>query len=177
MAKVVNLQTYRSQQFSDRVFGPWRKRFNESCDEKSTLSDLTNQTILYLAQPGDASTFGYYELIMGAFDLGMAAGFYALDKSDQLKVVEVHLFLADQTRFELMYRLDWITNYFCRNETILKLIRDIDQLKLQSRDKPPELASTHPGYRDFKELITRDQEAYVRRLLPDAIDSFQRIID
>ena len=177
MAKIVNLQTYRSQQLNDRVFGPWRKRFNESCDEKSTLSDLTNQTILYLAQPGDASTLGYYELIMGALDLGEATGFYALDKSDQLKVVEIHLFLADQTRFELMYRLEWIRNYCCQNETILELIRNTDHLKLQSRNRPPELASSHPGYSDFKELTTRDKEAFVRRLLPDAIDSFRQIID
>ena len=177
MAKIVDLQSYRSQQLNDRAFGPWRKRFNEFCDEKSKLADLSDKTILYLAQPGDASTLGYYELIMGVLDLGMAAGFYALDKSDQLKVVEIHLFLADQTRFELMYRLAWITNFFCQNDTILGLIRNIDKLKLQSRDTPPELAPSHAGYSDFKELTTRDKESFVRRLLPDAIDSFRRIID
>lgn len=177
MAKIVNLQTYRTQLLNDRVFGPWRKRFNEPCDEKSRLSDLSDKTLLYLAQPGDASTLGYYELIMGAFDLGMAVGFYALDKSDQLKVVEVHLFLADQTRFEMMCRLGWVAEFFCQNDTILELIRNVDNLKLQSRDKPPQLSKSHAGYPDFKELTARDQEAFVRRLLPDAIESFRRIID
>jgi len=177
MAKIVDIQTYRAQQVSDRVFGPWRKRFNEPCDENSKLSDLSDKTILYLAQPGDASTLGYYELIMGAFDLGTGAEFYALDKGDQLKVVESHLFLADQTRFELMYRLGWITTFFCQNTTIWELIQNIDKLKLQSRNIPPELSTSHAGYPDYEVLTTRDKEAFVRRLLPDAIESFRRLID
>ena len=177
MAKIVDLQSYRTKIFSDRAFGPWRKRFNESCDESTRISELSDKTLLYLAQPGDASTLGFYELIMGVLDLGVAADFYTLDKGDQLKVVEVHLFLADQTRFELMRRLNWITRFFCRNESLLALIHNIEKLKLKSREEPPELSITHAGYADFQELTTRDKEAFVRRLLPDAIESFRRAID
>jgi hypothetical protein len=177
MAKIVDLQTYRTKQFNDRAFGPWRKRLNESCDENTRISDLSDKTLLYLAQPGDASTLGFYELIMGVLDLGMAAGFYTLDKVDQLKVVEVHLFLADQTRFELMHRLNWITRFFCQNDSLLELIHNTEKLKLQSREDPPELSHAHAGYADFHALTTRDKEAFVRRLLPEAIESFRRAID
>ena len=177
MAKIVNLQSYRNKLINDRAFGPWGKRFNESCDERTRISDLSDKTLLYLAQPGDASTLGFYELIMGVLDLGVAAEFYTLDKGDQLKVVEVHLFLADQTRFELMRRLNWITGYFCQNDSLLDLIHNIEKLKLQSREEPPELSITHSGYPDFHALTTREKEAFVRRLLPEAIESFRHAID
>ncbi len=106
---------------------------------------------------------------MGVLDLGVAAEFYNLDKADQLKVVEVHLFLADQTRFELMRRLNWITRFFC--QTLLDLIYNTEKLKLQSREDPPELSISHAGYADFHELTTRDKEAFVRRLLPESSPS------
>ena len=177
MAKIVDLQTYRAQQSNERVFGPWRKRFNESCDDNTKISELSDRTLLYLAQPGDASTLGYYEIIMGALDLGLAAGFYSLAKGDQLKVVEVHLFLADQIRFELMRRLNWITGFSCQAYTLLELIRNTDKLKRQSREKPLELSTSHAGYDAFQKLTLRDKEAFVRRLLPEAIDSFRNVLD
>ena len=177
MAKIVDLKVYRTQQFVERVFGPWKKRFNEDCDEGSALPDLSDKTLLYLAQPGDASTLGYYELIMGVLDLGKATEFYILDKGDQLKVVEAHLFLADQTRFELMRRLKWITAFSAQAATLLELIRDVEKLKVKSRENPPKLSPAHAGYEAFQALTTRDQEAFVRRLLPEAIEAFRRMID
>ena len=126
---------------------------------------------------GPWRTAGYYELIMGALDLGLAAGFYTLDKGDQLKVVEVHLFLADQIRFELMRRLNWITGFACQAYTLLELIRNTDKLKRLSRDIPLELSTAHTAYDAFQELTTRDKEAFVRRLLPEAIDSFRTVLE
>ncbi len=176
MAKIVDLQTYRTQQFIDRVFGPWRKRFDEAYNENTHLYDLTDKALLHLAQPGDASTLAYYELIMGALDLGDAADFYILDKGDQLKIVEAHLFLADQVRFEVMRRLQWVAGFNCQSCTLLDLLQDTDSLKIQSRECPPELSVSYPGFPAFQELTTRDKEAFVRRLLPEAIEAFRKTI-
>ena len=101
MAKIVDLKTYRARIFRDRVFGPWKRRFNEAYDVTSQLADLSDKTLLFLARPGDAGTLAFYEIIMGTLDIGTAAEFYTLDKQNQLKVVDTHLFLVDQTRFEL----------------------------------------------------------------------------
>jgi hypothetical protein len=173
MAKIVDLTAYRAQLFNQRVFGPWKRRFNETYDDGSRLGDLSDATLLLLARPGDAGTLAFYEIIMGTLDLGTAADFYALDKQDQLRVVDTHLFLADQTRFELMHRLGWVMRFACQRHPLVALIRETERLKTESRANPPELSPSHAAYPTFRELTARDRESFVRRLLTEALESFQ----
>ena len=95
MTKIVDLKSYRTRQIIERIFGPWKRRFGEAYDEKTLLTDLSHHTLFRLAQPGDESTAAFYELVMGALGLGPADRFYYLDKGDQLRVVDLHLLLAD----------------------------------------------------------------------------------
>jgi hypothetical protein len=173
MAKIVDLITYRRRIFLDRAFGPWKKRFNEAYDLTTQLADLSNKTLLYLARPGDAGTLAFYEIIMGTLDLGTAAEFYTLDKQNQLKVVDTHLFLVDQMRFELMRRLGWVTRFPCQFHPLVKLIQDAERLKAESRGRPPELSPSHAAYAMFRDLTALDKESFIRRLLSEALDSFQ----
>ena len=173
MAKIVDLKTYRTQIFHDRAFGPWKKRFDETYDFTSQLADLSNKTLLFLARPGDAGTLAFYEIIMGTLDIGTAAEFYTLDKQNQLKVVDTHLFLVDQMRFELMRRLGWVTRFPCQAHTLVKLIQDAERLKLESRGCPPELSPSHADYATFRDLTALDKESYIRRLLSEALESFK----
>jgi hypothetical protein len=174
MAKVVDLQSYRTRQIAERVFGPWKKRFGESYDEQTLLTDLSHSTVFRLAQPGDESTAAFYELVMGSLDLGLADKFYYLDKAEQLRVVDLHLFLADQVRYELMRRLGWVKRYAVRKHTLMELIERADQFKLQGRQDPPQLAETHPDFSHFSGLNALDQESFVRRLLPQALEEFRK---
>ena len=174
MAKIVDLQSYRSQQIAERVFGPWKRRFGETYGEQTLLKDLSQETLFRLAQPGDESTAAFYELVMGALDLGPAERFYYLDKADQLRVVDLHLFLADQVRYELMRRLGWVRQFAGRKFTFLELIERIDQLKMQNRQEPPLLTKTHPDYAHFIALEGPDKESFVRRLLPQALEEFRK---
>jgi hypothetical protein len=173
MAKIVDLKAYRARLFRDRALGPWKRRFNETYDVTCRLADLSDKTLLFLARPGDAATLAFYEIIMGTLDLGTAADFYALDKPDQLKVVDIHLFLADQTRFELMRRLGWVVRFACQGHTLVKLIQDADRLKTESRGFAPELSPTHPAFATFRDLTAPDKESFVRRLLSEALESFK----
>jgi hypothetical protein len=173
MAKIVDLQTYRRHVFRDRAFGPWKKRFNEVYDATSQLADLSDKTLLFLARPGDAATLAFYEIIMGTLDIGTAAEFYTLDKHHQLKVVDTHLFLVDQMRFELMRRLGWVTRFPCQVHTLVKLIQDAERLKTESRGCPPELAPSHADYAAFRDLTALDKESFIRRLLSEALESFK----
>ncbi len=174
MAKVVDLQSYRTRQVAERVFGPWKKRFGEAYGEQSVLADISNRTLFRLAQPGDESTAAFYELVMGALSLGPAEKFYYLDKAQQLRVVDLHLFLADHVRYELMRRLGWVKRYTGRKLTLMELIERVDQLKLLNRQNPPELAKTHPDFTHFSELEALDRESFVRRLLPQALEAFRK---
>ena len=174
MTKIVDLQSYRTRQITERIFGPWKRRFGEAYDEQTRLTDLSHNTLFRLAQPGDESTTAFYELVMGALELGPADRFYYLDKGEQLQVVDLHLFLADQVRYELMRRLDWVKRFAGQGYSITELMAGIDQLKLQSRQDPPLLAETHPDNDHFQTLDALDKESFVRRLLPQALEEFRK---
>jgi len=176
MAKIVYLQSYRSKMVAQRVFGPWRQRFEEDFHAETRLPEISDETLLFLARPGDESAFAYYEIIMATLDFGSASHFYYLDKGEQLMVVDVHLFLADQVRFELMMRLQWLEDYFCRRISLLELIQSVQSLKSRARSNPPRLSESYPEYGEYEELTPPDKEAFVRRLLPKALEAFQEKI-
>jgi hypothetical protein len=173
MSKVVKLQTYREKALRQRSFGPWEKRFGESYEISVRLCDLSDKTIYYLALPGDNSTNAFYEFIMGVLDLGPPAGFHYLDNRDQLNVVDIHLFVADQVRFELMRRLGWIKTFSVENNTLLEMVKKCNALKAAARETPPILAESHPEYHNYPELTRGDKEVLIRRLLQEALEVFK----
>jgi len=84
MTKIVDLQSFRERALEQKSFGPWQKRFGESFGAHTRISDLSDKTLFSLAQPGETSTTAFYELIMGALDLGPAAKFYYLANDEQM---------------------------------------------------------------------------------------------
>jgi hypothetical protein len=177
MAKIVNLQSYRAKALEQRSFGPWQKRFRETYKSLTRLCDLSDKTLYYLALPGDNSSNAFYEFIMGALELGSGPKFHYLDNEDQLRVVDIHLFLADQVRFELMRRLGWLQSFPAENNTLLEMVRKTDELKATSRQIPPVLVESHPEYKDYQNLTRGDKEVLIRRLLQDALDVFKKRLD
>jgi len=174
MTKVVDLQAYRIQAVEHRAFGPWRKRFAESFDSCTRINDLSDKTLYFLAQPGESSSVAYYEIIMGGLDLGAAAKFHYLGNRDQLRVVDLHLFLADQVRFEMMRRLEWIRIFEGVNYTLLEMVQAFERVKENCRANPPELSASNPGYGEYILLTAGDKEVFIRRMLQDALDAFKK---
>ena len=176
MTKVVDLNNYRLQVMAKRGFGPWQKRFSESYDSRTRPSDLSDKTLYYLSQPGENSSIAYYELIMGILDLGPAAGFHYLDNRDQMRVVDIHLFLADQLRFEMMRRLGWLLSFGGSNYSLLEMVKGFDTIKINCRQNPPELTRSNPNYSEYTHLTDGDKEVFIRRLLQEALDKFKERI-
>lgn len=173
MTKVVNIQTYRANVLQQRAFGHWEKRFKESYDLQTRLSDLSDKTLYFLAQPGENSTTAFYELIMGILDLGPAIKFNYLTNKEQMRVVDIHLFLADQVRFEVMRRLKWLVKLPCEKCNLIEMVQDIDKIKPESKETPPELSVSHPDNISYQQLATGDKEVFIRRMLRDAIEAFK----
>ncbi len=173
MTKVVDLQTYRTRALEQRGFGPWQKRFGESFGSTTRLVDLSDKTLLYLAQPGESSSIAYYELIMGVLDLGAAAKFHYLGNRDQMRVVDIHLFLADQMRFEMMRRLEWIRSFEGGKYSLLSMVQEFEKIKTKCRELPPILAESNPDYAVYKQLTYGDKEVFIRRMLQQALDAFR----
>ena len=173
MPKVVDLQIYRTRALEQRGFGPWQNRFGESFDSTTRIVDLSDSTLYYLAQPGESSSVAYYELIMGILDLGTAPKFHYLGNRDQMMVVDIHLFLADQIRFEMMRRLGWIRTFEGEKYSLLNMVQDFEKVKLKCREHPPVLAESNPGYAAYEKLIIGDKEVFIRRMLQEALEAFK----
>lgn len=173
MTKVVDIQTYRAQILQQRIFGHWEKRFKESFSLTTRLSDLSNKTLHFLAQPGENSTLAYYELIMGVLDFGPAIKFRYLPNREQMQVVDIHLFLADQVRFEVMRRLKWLIHLPCEKYNLVEMVLQFDKIKPACKENPPELAPSHPDTFSYQQLASGDKEVFIRRMLRDAIEAFE----
>ena len=173
MTKIVDLQAYRTKAVEQRGFGPWQKRFDENFDSTTRLEDLSDKTLYFLAQPGEPSSVAYYEVIMGVLDLGTAAKFHYLGNTDQMRVVDLHLFLADQVRFEMMRRLKWITGFEGVKYSILEMIQAFNKVKENCRVNPPKLSASDSDYDEYIRLTTGDKEVFIRRKLQEALEAFK----
>jgi hypothetical protein len=173
MAKIVNLHAYRTKVVEKRTFGPWRKRFGESFSQITGLTDLSSQTLYFLAYPGEKNAVALYEFIMGALDFGTATKFYYLEKRNQMVVMEIHLFLADQIRFEMMRRLEWIDNFPSMRYTLLEMVKLFERIKALCNTYKPKLAKSHPDFASYSKLTSADQEVFIRRMLPEALDTYK----
>ena len=173
MTKVVNIQAYRAKVLQQRAFGHWEKRFEESYHLKTRLSDLSDKTLYFLAQPGENSSIAYYELIMGILDFGPATKFNYLPNREQMQVVDIHLFLADQVRFEVMRRLKWLVQLPCEKYNLVEMVQDFQKIKPACKARPPELSASHPDNISYQQLANGDKEVFIRRMLRDAIEAFK----
>ncbi len=173
MPKIVDLQTYRTRALEQRGFGPWQKRFGESFDSKTRIVDLSDNTLYYLAQPGESSSVAYYEFIMGILDLGTASKFHYLGNRDQMMVVDIHLFLADQMRFEMMRRLEWIRSFEGGQYSLLDMVQEFEKVKTKCRQHPPILSKSNSDYATYTELTSGDKDVFIRRMLQEALDAFK----
>jgi hypothetical protein len=174
--KIINLNTYRTESIVKKGFDAWRLRFAESFSETTKLSDVSDSTVLYLAQPGDNSTTAFYELIMGTLAMGTAPNFYYLPNADQLKVVDIHLFLADQVRFEMMKRLGWLDRYPGQPYPLIMLVLKQRAIKADRKKTALALSRAYPEYQAYCALTQREQESFIRCLLPKALETFSERI-
>ena len=173
MAKIVNIKEYRTRSFEKRSFGPWQRRFGEPFHHRTRIADLSDRTLYRLATPGDDTATLFYELIMGILDLGQADEFRYLDDEDKIRVVEIHLYMADHVRFEMMRRLKWIIRYPCQRYTLVEMATRIEEINADCRTKAPELAPSHRSHGKYEQLIIREKQVFIRKMLNDALTAFR----
>lgn len=173
MSNIVNLEEYKTQMLQRKSFKAWEKRFDEAFSLETRTLDLSDSTLYSLANPGQESSFAFYELIMGTLDFGSAAKFGYLEDQAKLRVVDIHLYLADNIRFELMRRLGWLSRYAAQNEYLVTICKELETIKQRYHGQIPELAPSHPEFENYRSLIPRDREALIRRLLAPALEAFK----
>lgn len=176
MVKVININTYRRELVEKRVYGVWQRLLGESFNLDTRLTDLSDRVLCLLAQPGDVSTKLYYEMIMGALDYGPADRFRFLDDHQKMAVVDIHMFLADHGRFEMMQRLGWLKSHICLKSSLVAIVEQFEEIKTRCLADFPELVVSHPDYDAYQPLIPREKQVFIRRKLNDALEVFKKRI-
>jgi hypothetical protein len=172
MSQLLDFTAYRSKVVEQRAFVSWQKRFGESYGAETRLNDLSDRTLYFLAKPGEKTALAYYELIMGILGMGEGPKFYYLENKDQLMVMDVHLFLIDQVRFELMRRLGWLTSFPGENYTLLEMVQAFKTIKAEVGRKPVTLSRSHPEHNAYNKLTNADKQVFIRRKIVKAIEEF-----
>jgi hypothetical protein len=172
MSKIVDLQAYRVKSVEQRSFRLWCERFGESYGIKTRLADLSDRTLYLLALPGEQTAMAFYELIMGILRFGEATRFYYLPNKEQMMIVDIHLFLADQVRLEMMRRLGWLSSFASEEYSLFEMVQAFEKINAQCKEKAPQLSKAQPDFDLYNTLVSGDKEAFLRRKLREALDAF-----
>lgn len=174
MTKVVDLKSFSAARAIEKGQKAWKAHFPEKLTAETRLADLSDETILALAQLGSKINKLLYEVIIRTLDFGGAYEFENLPSEHKIQVLDTSLFLIDQIRWECLNRLNWIHGFAGEVYPIAILI--LDRAKIQAEFQPefPELNEGHPQYFEFKRRRTQDGEALLRSMIPAALAGFSQ---
>jgi hypothetical protein len=174
MAQIIHIGTFREQRALQAGFKQWRRCFKEDFTSGTQLGDLKPTTLYHLSDPSEPCEVLYYPLILGFLGHDATQAFERLDNRIQIQVVDIHLFLGDQVRFEMMHRMRWLVRFGTGQYPIFDMVRRFDQVRELAQQDPPILSEKHSGYPEYKSLVPRDQQVFIRRLFPSALEAFKR---
>jgi len=175
MAKIIPLADYKARSALQDGYCYWRTLFDEALNAETRLTDLSPKTLYCLADPCDESTTSLYALIIGFSGHGRSASFESLASSIQSSILDVYLFLSDQIRFEIMFRLGWLECFSGNQYTIFEMVTSYERVKTICMAQPPSLAKTHPDFEEYVTLFERDQQVFIRRMLTSALQAFKQV--
>lgn len=175
MAEVIDLERFRRKLAADQGFRTWLARFKEQFGPDTRLPDLSPQTLLFLATPGEDHLYVYFDLVMGARRLGGSARFRLddLDNATKLKIMDVAFALVDRVRFEVMRRLGWVEATPGADAPIIALVEQAWIREEAFTREIPRLSPRHPEYAAYLRLPPLDQAVFIRRLIPRAVAAFR----
>ncbi|OPX19518.1 MAG: hypothetical protein BZ151_08850 [Desulfobacca sp. 4484_104] len=176
MAEVIELKRFRQKMAADRGFRTWLARFREQFGPGTRFQDLSDQTLLILAMPGEENLFVFIDLVMGAQGLGDSTSFRLADLEISAKehILDLALGLLDRARFEVMRRLGWVSAVPDGSLPIIEFLPGARPPAGSETVKLPALAPEHPQFAEYQALPPHDQGIFIRRLIPRAVREFRR---
>jgi hypothetical protein len=175
MAQVVDLQKHRRHSAAKKGFQGWSRRFSEKFNEDTQLTDLSNPTLAALISGGEDSMMPLYEFIMGVLGLGTGVQFYYLQTSEKMAVMDIAIFLLDRLRFEAMRRLGWLEDDSSFHVPMVDMIQHSQRHVPSPGSLTPFLCAEHPRYGEYEKAFEGDRPAFIRRLIPEAIEAFVKM--
>lgn len=172
MAKIIQLDQYRNEQIAKKCFRFWNRHIEEPCSYSTRWADLKDETLLQLAAPGEESTLIFYMLIQDIVQTTLPQSEEQADLISEMEKMDLHLYLADKVRLEMMLRLSWLQSYPQQELSIIELVKQYHHHRLENYNNPPELSADHPGHQQYQQLINREKELFIRKLFPEALNHF-----
>jgi hypothetical protein len=171
-ADILDLRERKRHLAAKRGFEPWTRRFARSFEDTTTPASLDDAVIKDLIAGDEESAAALYELAMGVLGLGAGPRFHFLESREKMAVMDLTLNLLDLFRFEAMRRLGWTEDLEALHVPIVDLIVDFASGVQPGAHRTPALSAAHPRYREFLDAFEGDRAAFVRRLIPEAIECF-----
>ncbi len=163
-AEIVDLDEYKLAKAATRGRAAARSRLKIELTAQLTVMDLPDKALAFLIRPEPVVADYLQRLVARIMDLGSA--FNSLNRSDRIRVIDSHLLLADQFRFEALRRLGWVVSYPGQEIPMVRLV--IDPASILLAGAPVELSPDHPDYPEFKLRKDTDGQVVIRRLIPEA---------
>jgi hypothetical protein len=175
VAEVIDLERFRAKVAADQGFRTWLSRFQEQFGPETRLRDLSPQTLLYLATPGEENLYVFFDLVMGARRLGGSARFRLddLDGEAKLKIMDTAFALVDRVRFEVMRRLGWVESVPGPDTPLIQLVQEAWRRESGFAREVPQLSPQHRDYESYLKLNPMDRAVFIRRLIPKAVGAFR----
>jgi hypothetical protein len=179
MAEVIDLDRFRAKVAADHGFRTWLERFKEQFGPETRLRDLSPQTLLYLATPGEENLYVFFDLVMGTRRLGGSVRFRLddLDAEAKLKIMDTAFALVDRVRFEVMRRLGWVEAVPGENTAIIELVQRAWRRESAFAREVPRLSPQHPDYESYLRLNPMDRAVQIRRLIPRAVMAYREQVE
>jgi len=173
MTGIVDLEKAKLELKARRGYRNWASRFGEDFGLSTSLSHISDKTLIFLARGKGNSPFYIDDLIMNLQGLGSGFEFNDLDTKDKMIVMDRHLFLLDRIRFEYMKRLGWLNNYPGEEFTLIELIIKFDQFAAGMQARSPVLSEDHPDYPKFCKMGSFEKEELIRKLVYVALKEIE----
>ena len=179
MGDVIELEQFRLKLAADQGFRSWLNRFREQFGPRTTLKDLTDSTLLFLATPGDENLYAIFDLVMGVKGWGTSTRFILDDLSSQIKqrLLDLSLRFLDYCRFEILRRLNWVEGLKEADLPLLALVDLVDAAPATQATPAPALVPEHPAYADYEKLIPSERHTCIRKLIPAALAEFRQRVE
>ena len=140
-AEIVDLDDYRVAKAVARGRATVKGRLKIELTAELTAADLPDRALAFLIRPDPLVASYLQELVTKI--MGLGPGFDSLGQNDRVKVIDSHLLLADQFRFEALRRLGWVLSYPGQEIPLVRLA--LDPLSILPAGKSLELSPRPPG--------------------------------
>lgn len=172
MAEIIHFQERTLEAQKGRLLAKWALGMGYRISTKVAVAGLPDRLLLLLAESDPRGTSLLEELV-SLMVLGKKQPVTLLAPHTRMRILEVSLCVLDLVRFECMTRLGWIEPQPARQIPLVEILSK-EPRELKELTSPLRLRQDHPYYHRFEALPLLEREAFLRRMIPQALELFRR---